>query len=136
MSGDLNPECFYWKLRYQSIKLQDFWQNLSKYWRKLKISWPHIIPVRQSLCFWDILEVYLFSSFDSPLVTFTWPLKLYFQTIFGLIKKNKKFLPIFCTIIGMFKQSINLSLWNQGFMINFVESNIFYYSIYKLIFYV
>ena len=35
---DLNLECFYWKLRYQSVKLQDFWYNLLKYWRKLIIS--------------------------------------------------------------------------------------------------
>ena len=35
---DLNPECFYWKLRCQSVKLQDFWYNLLKYWRKLIIS--------------------------------------------------------------------------------------------------
>ena len=34
---DLNLECFYWKLRCQSVKLQDFWYNLLKYWRKLII---------------------------------------------------------------------------------------------------
>ena len=32
--GDLNPECFYQKLRCKSIKLQDFWYNSSKYWKK------------------------------------------------------------------------------------------------------
>ena len=36
--GDLNLECLYWKLRCQSVKLQDFLQNLLKYWRKLIIS--------------------------------------------------------------------------------------------------
>ena len=35
---DLNSGCFNWKLRYQSVELQDFWQNLSKYWRNLIIS--------------------------------------------------------------------------------------------------
>ena len=35
---DLNLEYLYWKLRCQLVKLQDFWQNLSKYWRKLIIN--------------------------------------------------------------------------------------------------
>ena len=37
--GDMNPECFYWKLRCQSVKLQDLWYNLMKYWRKLIINY-------------------------------------------------------------------------------------------------
>ena len=36
--GNMNPECNYWKLRCQLVKLQDFWYNLLKYWRKLIIS--------------------------------------------------------------------------------------------------
>ena len=36
--GDVNRECFYWKLRCQLVKLQDFWYNLLKYWRKLIIN--------------------------------------------------------------------------------------------------
>ena len=37
--GDMNLECFYWKLRCQSVKLQDFLCNLLKYWRKLIINY-------------------------------------------------------------------------------------------------
>ena len=36
---DLNPECFYWKLRCQSVKVQDFWAKFIKILeRKLIIS--------------------------------------------------------------------------------------------------
>ena len=37
--GDMNLERFYWKLRCQSVKLQDFWYDLLKYWRKLIINY-------------------------------------------------------------------------------------------------